>query len=1091
MRFIDLELTAFQAIGRAKVEFAPGLNVLYGPNDLGKSTLVTALRAALLLPARSGEGKTFTPWYRDAMPAVTVTFEDDDARRWQVHKTFGERGGAAELRSSKDGLTFSIEETGRVVDERLRAILGWGVTPSGGRGMPESFLVNALLGGQTGVEALLSRGLGQDEHESGKARLTKALAALAQDPLFKQVLGRAQTELDVYLTAGGKRRSGSKSPFAANAEQIKRLQADLAEVKHRLEQSAALETQLVSLRRLVGEAAARTAEAESLLGTVRVGLELGRTRSAAVEKVSRARAALAEVDVVVEQQRIAGLELKKFEQALGEQQAALAQTQSQAAQTTAAVQAAEGALHRAQSKAGAQARELQRASLQRELAELEVERTARQRELEAHLRAKDVAARLSAARDDRSRAAAQSEQLKARAAVLETDVDAAQSALDLARAIIDYGQWREAERRAAQAAAAERDALSFEQQAAKLEASQRSLEAALEADTQALEARRQNLPDAAKLKALDDLERQLKLADAAIGGGVTVVVRPSGEVNLHAEVDDEAPIDEARLTKERTFDAERKVALTIGSLVGIEITAGSKEHRKLRDTLAKRWRAEGLSTLATAEVDSIAALRELMTRVGEQAEALRARRAELERGWVEARTLRERASLVRSQPVDVSAAVLQQRRDRIPQSQLAVLEQHFETLGASWEVEAAKLRSQHETVLASLSRERADLGASMGKHSAQLEQLDAQLASLSKEAPALPGAQGLEAVQQVLARLATTRAAKDSALKALEAEQGVEVQSAQVTLQQAREAASRTGNEVSAAARGVEETTAALNERRGLSRSLEERLLGLDRLARSKQLAAAEAELSGLPPSPVFDAQALALAEQTVAAARADRATLEAQFHQGEGALSKIGGPHAREQVDQLEAALAAALAREAELELELSAWKLLHETLRAEENAEGSHLGRALVGPLTTQFAALTQARYGQLSMQADLTVEGLQVNGTQIDASSVLEALSVGTRDQLATLLRVALARELRTALVLDDHLVHTDPARLGWFVEALTATARTSQVIVITCRPRDYLSEVSPAAVRDLPGGLIRAIDLGRAIEPWPERTPPPKG
>ncbi len=51
MRFLALEVEAFQAIASAKLAFSPQLNVLYGPNDLGKSTLVTALRAALLSPA--------------------------------------------------------------------------------------------------------------------------------------------------------------------------------------------------------------------------------------------------------------------------------------------------------------------------------------------------------------------------------------------------------------------------------------------------------------------------------------------------------------------------------------------------------------------------------------------------------------------------------------------------------------------------------------------------------------------------------------------------------------------------------------------------------------------------------------------------------------------------------------------------------------------------------------------------------------------------------------------------------------------------------------------------------------------------------
>ena len=99
-------------------------------------------------------------------------------------------------------------------------------------------------------------------------------------------------------------------------------------------------------------------------------------------------------------------------------------------------------------------------------------------------------------------------------------------------------------------------------------------------------------------------------------------------------------------------------------------------------------------------------------------------------------------------------------------------------------------------------------------------------------------------------------------------------------------------------------------------------------------------------------------------------------------------------------------------------------------------------------------------------------QLAAPGVAASDVLGALSVGTRDQLATLLRLALARHPKAPLLLDDHLVHTDPARLGWFRRALLAAATGMQVVVLTCRPEDYLA---PDGTAD----GIHAIDVGRAI------------
>jgi hypothetical protein len=111
--------------------------------------------------------------------------------------------------------------------------------------------------------------------------------------------------------------------------------------------------------------------------------------------------------------------------------------------------------------------------------------------------------------------------------------------------------------------------------------------------------------------------------------------------------------------------------------------------------------------------------------------------------------------------------------------------------------------------------------------------------------------------------------------------------------------------------------------------------------------------------------------------------------------------------------------------------------------------------------------------------------MTGGVVQGGEVLGALSVGTRNQLATLIRLTIADQLRTAIVLDDHLVHTDPTRLGWFRDVLMKTALRAQVIVLTCRPEDYLSKDQfpmGTVTRDVAGGAMRAIDVGAAIKRW---------
>ena len=62
MRLRSLEVEHFRAIQSARLVFGPGLNVVHGPNDLGKSTLTEAIRAVLLIAPGSAEARSFATW---------------------------------------------------------------------------------------------------------------------------------------------------------------------------------------------------------------------------------------------------------------------------------------------------------------------------------------------------------------------------------------------------------------------------------------------------------------------------------------------------------------------------------------------------------------------------------------------------------------------------------------------------------------------------------------------------------------------------------------------------------------------------------------------------------------------------------------------------------------------------------------------------------------------------------------------------------------------------------------------------------------------------------------------------------------------
>ena len=220
MRLLALSVEHFRGVRKSRLEFGAGLNVLHGPNDLGKSTLAAAIRAALLLQTSSSESKEFVSWHSGGDPKVELVFESEPQRIWRIRKTFGDHPQAF-LEESRDGVDFHVEARGREVDGRLSEILRWGLAPPGGKGrpkgMPVTFLSTALLAEQDEVAAILSRAFSGDSDESGKKRLIEALQAAAEDPLFKSVLHLVQAKVDEAFASSGQRRRGKDSPWVEDA----------------------------------------------------------------------------------------------------------------------------------------------------------------------------------------------------------------------------------------------------------------------------------------------------------------------------------------------------------------------------------------------------------------------------------------------------------------------------------------------------------------------------------------------------------------------------------------------------------------------------------------------------------------------------------------------------------------------------------------------------------------------------------------------------------------------------------------------------------------------------------------------------------
>jgi len=100
------------------------------------------------------------------------------------------------------------------------------------------------------------------------------------------------------------------------------------------------------------------------------------------------------------------------------------------------------------------------------------------------------------------------------------------------------------------------------------------------------------------------------------------------------------------------------------------------------------------------------------------------------------------------------------------------------------------------------------------------------------------------------------------------------------------------------------------------------------------------------------------------------------------------------------------------------------------------------------------------ELRMNEEMDIVGLQRGAVE----EKFECLSLGTREQLAVLTRLAFADLMReqgqpAAVLLDDAIVFADDQRFGRMLHILQKAAKRLQIIVLTCRERDYQGAGAP--------------------------------
>jgi len=181
-----------------------GINVISGPNEAGKSTLVRAIRAAFFERHRSKSAEDLRPWGdSSAAPAIELVFHHDH-KNWRLSKSFLQRKRCDLL---IQGMAFSGEEA----EEKLAQLLGYQFPKKGGS-KEEHWGIPGLLwveqgSGQNIEQAVVHAG----EHlQSALSSLVSEVVSEGGDRLIHAV----RQQLGELLTAGGAPRGEYKQLLA-------------------------------------------------------------------------------------------------------------------------------------------------------------------------------------------------------------------------------------------------------------------------------------------------------------------------------------------------------------------------------------------------------------------------------------------------------------------------------------------------------------------------------------------------------------------------------------------------------------------------------------------------------------------------------------------------------------------------------------------------------------------------------------------------------------------------------------------------------------------------------------------------------------
>lgn len=235
---------------------------------------------------------------------------------------------------------------------------------------------------------------------------------------------------------------------------------------------------------------------------------------------------------------------------------------------------------------------------------------------------------------------------------------------------------------------------------------------------------------------------------------------------------------------------------------------------------------------------------------------------------------------------------------------------------------------------------------------------------------------------------------------------------------------------------------------------LHQRLDEADRAFERAQADAAQAQAALRHIDPEVARLDLDRAERTEATIRGDLAKLAGDKRDLDVELGVLGRAGLGEELSELDGRIERLERDKAATDLEAQASRLLLSTLTdAQRESKDRWLGP--VRERVTPYLKFLDPDSDIVLNDQTFEIEGIVRRGV----SEPFNALSTGAREQVAVITRLALADILRasgqpSALILDDALVNTDEGRLERMQRVLQTAAKSLQVLVLTCRERDFM-------------------------------------